>query len=480
MIMIYFFLGLLFIFSIVSGATVNEKFNKKQTPPTYETKYYQQTLDHFNFGNTQTYKQRYLYNDKNWNTKSYPNGCYGPIFFYTGNESPVTDYWQASGLFTEVLAPKYGALLIFAEHRYFGESLPFGNQSFTNANIGWLSSDQALADYAVLITHLKNTLEGAQNCPVVAFGGSYGGMLSMWFRIKYPNMIIGALAASAPVAFYGAGYSPYVFADACTETFKSAKKGCDTLIGDGMEQMTSLSKTESGRTKISKDFKLCKPLENEEQAQVLIDWAVNGLATGAMLDYPYETDYGVHLNAWTVNNTCDLAMNFPDDSVAAVGAGIGAFYNATGDLTCYDISRDTPDFLGGVAWPYLACTCTYLPAANRGIFPYQNFDVNVDVQNCKSQFGVDLNPSWPYIHWGAVNAVKESSNIILSNGLLDPWHTSGILESLSDSLIAIVIPEAAHHLDLRGPNPKDPIYVQKAREQEDNIIGGWIDDFFKN
>jgi hypothetical protein len=33
-----------------------------------------------------------------------------------------------------------------------------------------------------------------------------------------------------------------------------------------------------------------------------------------------------------------------------------------------------------------------------------------------------------------------SSRIIFSNGLLDPWHTSGILESLSDSLIAIVIP----------------------------------------
>lgn len=43
------------------------------------------------------------------------NGCKGPILLYTGNEGDVTGFWDSNGFMINVLAPKWGALLLFPE-----------------------------------------------------------------------------------------------------------------------------------------------------------------------------------------------------------------------------------------------------------------------------------------------------------------------------------------------------------------------------
>lgn len=89
------------------------------------------------------------------------------------------------------IAPVFGALLVFAEHRYYGESMPYGNKSYTEPKyLGYLTSEQAMADYIDLIQSIKSEKK-FKHSPVIAFGGSYGGMLSAWIRIKYPHIING-------------------------------------------------------------------------------------------------------------------------------------------------------------------------------------------------------------------------------------------------------------------------------------------------
>lgn len=44
-------------------------------------------------------------------------------------------------------------------------------------------------DYVDLIKYLKKTIPEAKDSPVIAFGGSYGGMLAAWMRFKYPQII---------------------------------------------------------------------------------------------------------------------------------------------------------------------------------------------------------------------------------------------------------------------------------------------------
>lgn len=53
-------------------------------------------------------------------------------------------------------AQNFGAAIVFAEHRFYGKTLPFGNKSFTELdNIGYLSSEQALADFIDVVLYLK-------------------------------------------------------------------------------------------------------------------------------------------------------------------------------------------------------------------------------------------------------------------------------------------------------------------------------------
>lgn len=68
-------------------------------------------------------------------------------------------------------------LVSVLQHRYYGESVPFGSKeaAFKNAStLGYLNAAQALADFAILVTDLKHNLS-VDGCPVVLFGGSYGG-----------------------------------------------------------------------------------------------------------------------------------------------------------------------------------------------------------------------------------------------------------------------------------------------------------------
>ena len=62
-------------------------------------------------------------------------------------------------------------------------------------------------------------------------------------------------------------------------------------------------------------------------------------------------------------------------------------------------------------------------------------------------------------------SLEAASNIVFTNGLLDPWSSGGVLKPVGGTA-ALIIPEGAHHLDLRAANPKDPVSVVDARKKE--------------
>ena len=123
-------------------------------------------------GSTATFQNRYLINDTWW------TGPTSPIVFYTGNEGDIELFAQNTGHQWQ-FAEQVGALVVFCEHRYYGQSMPFGDASYNTSNLAYLSSEQALMDFVDLIASLKANYS-APNAPVIAWGGSYGGMLTAW------------------------------------------------------------------------------------------------------------------------------------------------------------------------------------------------------------------------------------------------------------------------------------------------------------
>uniref|UniRef100_A0A5F8HAR8 Prolylcarboxypeptidase n=1 Tax=Monodelphis domestica TaxID=13616 RepID=A0A5F8HAR8_MONDO len=397
-------------------------------------------VDHFGFDVNLTFKQRYLVANQYWKKEN------GVILFYTGNEGDITWFCKNTGFMWDV-AEELKAMLVFAEHRYYGESLPFGNLSFTDSkHLNYLTSEQALADFAILIESLKKNIPGARNSPVIAIGGSYGGMLAAWFRMKYPHIVIGALAASAPIWQF-----------------------MDLVPCEGVQW-------------ISEAFHLCNPLRSQTDIIVLKSWLAETWVNLAMVDYPYSSDFLMPLPAWPIKEVCKYLTD-PNESdkvlIQNLSQAVNIYYNYSGEANCLNTSQTATSNLGIQGWSYQACTEMVMPICTTGIsdmFEPQEWDFAAYSDQCFLEWGVRPRPLWIPTVFGGKN-ISSHSNIIFSNGALDPWYAGGVNENITDNLVSIVIPDGAHHLDLRARNIDDPQSVLFARAKEVEYMKKWIEQF---
>ncbi|KAI6683872.1 hypothetical protein NL676_029785 [Syzygium grande] len=335
----------------------------------FETFFFNQTLDHFNYRpeSYTTFKQRYLINRKYWGGAN----SSAPIFIYFGAEEPIENDLEAIGFLPENAA-QFKALLVFIEHRYYGTSIPFGmslEEALKDPNArGYFTSSQALADYAAIIRDMKEELK-AKDCPVIVVGGSYGGMLASWFRLKYPHLAFGALASSAPILYFD-GITPQDgYFSVVTEDFMEASKTCYQTISNSWVEIDRVASQPGGLLRLSKIFKTCRPLESGDE---LKSYLISQYARAAQYDDPPTYPVEVICKGIDGGNTSETGI------LEKIFAGVVAWH---GNSRCY-INPPT-----GTA-----------PSQTKLGWGWQ------DIERVLRKFG---------------------SNIIFSNGLRDPYSSGG-------------------------------------------------------
>ncbi|KAJ6801054.1 lysosomal Pro-X carboxypeptidase-like isoform X2 [Iris pallida] len=448
--------------SLASTDIANNDYDK------YAIYYYTQTLDHFDYQpeSYATFPQRYAVSNVSWGGARNDS----PILVYLGGESPV-DYLLKEPLFLSEIAAHCNALLVYIEHRYYGESNPFGSREEAYANsstLGYLSSSQALADYAELIIDLKKNLS-ADNSPLIVAGGSYAGMLASWFRLKYPHIAIGAFASSAPILYFDDIISPqHGYLDVVTKDFRDTSESCYKTIRESWSEIDRVGSQSGGLNLLSNIFHTCSPLNN----------------TGLLKDYLYGTYCGsAQYNVPPVTDICSQI-----DQAQAQGADVlhrvfSAVNSSVAHGECLDVtSGEDPSVADG--WNWQKCTEMVMPigvSSNESMFEVDPFNITEFTKGCQKDYGITPRPHWITTEFGGHNIDsvlrKFGSNILFSNGLRDPYSSGGVLRNISDSIVATYTTQGTHCSDLEHSKENDPEWLVAQRTTEITTISGWIEEY---
>ncbi|XP_067667461.1 putative serine protease K12H4.7 isoform X2 [Haliotis asinina] len=241
-------------------------------PPTMSSEYwFHQKLDHFNVEDSRYWKQRYYVFDE-----FYKPG--GPAFLTIGGEGALGVYVQ-EGAWMDYIQT-YHAIGFAVEHRYYGESRP--TPDLSTANLEYLTIEQVLEDVASFIVGATKE-HNLADTKWVTFGGSYAGMLSAYVRYKFPHLVAGAIASSAPVAV--SVFAPE-FIVSIGESLRFVP-GCYQAVADAFNDARQHLKDDTGAQHLQSLFRLCAfDYTNQLDAETML----NGLMSPIINTAQYSND----------------------------------------------------------------------------------------------------------------------------------------------------------------------------------------------
>lgn len=439
--------------------------------------YLMQPLDHFDVESRQedVIQQKILINNHYWKKPD------GPVFLYISGEGKLEDNKAQAGHHVE-MAKRYGALVIAAEHRFYGESI--NDNGLQLESLRHLSSQQALADLVEVHRYISEMFELTSINTWICFGGSYAGALSAWFRLKYPHIVFGAIASSAPVQAITdfKGYNDVV-AGSLSDPTVGGSGECLQQVSQAFIQIDGLLKSKQFKM-LQKDFKSCGPISDSLDSMTFVsnlagnimgvvqyNNEVPGMDVGKLCDImtttsdPYKNMATLNdkflevINKTCVNNSyADSVKSYENTTVdrKAQGPGIRSW----GWQTCTQFGY------------YQTCDKNTSCPFSRLMDLYQaNLKVCEDIYKIPV-YQVFDNVAFTNDYYGG-NKPK-GTRIVFVNGSIDPWHALSVLKDQSDSETAIYIKGTAHCADMGTSKSNDTQPLKDARQMISQQIGTWL------
>ncbi len=433
-------------------------------------------IDHFDHGDTRTYKNRYWINDV-----YYQEG--GPIFFQDIGEGTV-DQQAIIGTLGENgtlmaplrLAEQFNGMAVLWEHRFYGESLPFPLDKETGlAAAGYdaykyLNNEQALEDVVYFANNFQPPgYEGTTHllpteAPWIWIGGSYSGARGAMIRLRNPEVFYAIWASSAPVeaqvdmsVYYNPiqqsmptncsadvhaaiAYVDKIFLRGTVEEVETVKRAIFLAsVGDAYSDISNIDPADAG------EFDYYSMAQNLSYAFIS--------TRRAFQYYNYAGSLGQFcddLESWNPENTTQFDIHtkgtewlkntadrrFTNGGIAATLGAKQAFYaflSATfsqrlGDLQV-EPSRTSPG--DNMSWNWQFCSeFGYFQDANASdptslISRFGNVTAFARHQ-CKDvfEYAPDLPAVDAILKYGGYSMTP--SNTMFTNGENDPWRTLGV------------------------------------------------------
>lgn len=424
---------------------VQSPLQKQPTLSSFEEANISLPTDHFNASDSRTFANRFWFN-----ATFYKPG--GPIFFYDAGESGVLDRTLTSLSSAKhplmSITKTFEGLAIVWEHRYYGLSSPFpdliqGTQAEREEAYRCLNTELALEDAVFFALHfeppgLEDLWEALKPnaTPWIWIGGSYPGQRGAMIRRRNPDVFFASWSSSANVEVRTSLPEYYLHIS------HDLPRRCGDLVRQGVRYIDGVLRTGSRPAKVQLRWAIARRWPSEKAN--FLDRAMFALAApdfivGNHLQGLLAADWQYYGVKGRMGTTCAFLSathpNFTTDPGAAMELMLDAIEANSRHFASHNEARQRFP-LDGESWEYQVCTeyfelRTAAPGDPYNVLSSVLTTENIWTNTCAQRFPWLTQP-WDLKHMSPTVYAgwdKNSSNVMFTTGMRDPWHEASMVPS---------------------------------------------------